>query len=70
VSGSILLGAVAARTETIEIARRACPRRGVLRTDKLVDVPLHSCRGGQAIYRKSVLSSAFGASRVSRYPAS
>jgi hypothetical protein len=35
-SGSILLGAVAARTETIEISCRACPRHGVLRTDKLV----------------------------------
>ena len=35
-SGSILLGDVAARTETIEIACRVCPRRGVLRTDKLL----------------------------------
>src|SRR3954454_5263822 len=36
VSGSILLGAVAALTETIEIACKACPRHGVLRTDKLL----------------------------------
>jgi hypothetical protein len=36
VSGSILLGDVAARTGTIEISCRACPRRGVLRTDKLL----------------------------------
>jgi len=35
-SGSILLGAVAALTETIEIACKACPRHGVLRTDKLL----------------------------------
>jgi hypothetical protein len=35
-SGSILLGDVAARTETIEIACRACPRHGVLRTDRLL----------------------------------
>jgi hypothetical protein len=35
-SGSILLGDVVARTETIEIACRACPRHGVLRTDKLL----------------------------------
>jgi hypothetical protein len=35
-SGSILLGAVAARTETLEIACRACPRHGVLRTDRLL----------------------------------
>jgi hypothetical protein len=36
-SGSILLGDVAARSATIEITCRACPRRGVLRTDKLLD---------------------------------
>jgi hypothetical protein len=36
VSGSILLGAVAARTETLEIACRACSRHAVLRTDKLL----------------------------------
>jgi hypothetical protein len=35
-SGSILLGNVAARTPEIEVACRACPRRGVLRTDKLL----------------------------------
>ena len=35
-SGSILLGDVAARTETLEITCRACPRHGVLRTDKLL----------------------------------
>ncbi len=35
-SGSILLGVVADRTETIEIACRACPRHGLLNTDKLV----------------------------------
>ena len=35
-SGSILLGAVAALTETIEINCRACPRHGVLRTDRLL----------------------------------
>jgi hypothetical protein len=35
-SGSILLGDVAGRTETIEIACRACPRHGVLRTDRLL----------------------------------
>jgi hypothetical protein len=34
--GSILLGAVAARTATIEIACRACPRQGRLRTDRLL----------------------------------
>jgi hypothetical protein len=31
--GSILLGAVAARTATIEIACRACPRHGQRRTE-------------------------------------
>jgi hypothetical protein len=36
VSGSILLGDVASGTETIEIACRACPRHGVLRTDRLL----------------------------------
>jgi hypothetical protein len=35
-SGSILLGDVAARTATIEITCRACSRRGVMRTDKLL----------------------------------
>ena len=35
-SGSILLGDVAVRSATIEITCRACPRRGVLRTDKLL----------------------------------
>jgi hypothetical protein len=35
-SGSILLGDVAARTETLEIACRACPRHEVARTDKLL----------------------------------
>ena len=35
-SGSILLGAVAALTETIEINCRACPRHGVPRTDRLL----------------------------------
>ena len=35
-SGSILLGAVAALTDTIEINCRACPRHGVLRTDRLL----------------------------------
>lgn len=34
-SGSILLGDVAARTDSIEIACRACPRHG-LRTDRLL----------------------------------
>ena len=36
VSGSILLGDMAARTETIEIACRACPRHGLLKTDRLL----------------------------------
>ena len=35
-SGSILLGEVAARTETIEIACGACERHGTLRTDRLL----------------------------------
>jgi hypothetical protein len=35
-SGSILLGAVAARTATIEIACGACPRHGQLRTAALL----------------------------------
>jgi hypothetical protein len=35
-SGSILLGDVAARTETIEIACRACPRHGLLKTNRLL----------------------------------
>ena len=35
-SGSILLGAVAALTETIEIACRSCPRFGLLRADRLL----------------------------------
>jgi hypothetical protein len=35
-SGSILLGDVAARTETIEIACGACDRHGTLRTDRLL----------------------------------
>src|ERR1700676_5592204 len=34
--GSILLGQVAAKTEEIEIACKACPRRGRLRTERLV----------------------------------
>jgi hypothetical protein len=34
--GSILLGDVAARTETIDLTCRACPRRGHLRADRLV----------------------------------
>jgi hypothetical protein len=34
--GSILLGDVAARTETIEIACGACPRHGLSTTDKLL----------------------------------
>jgi hypothetical protein len=36
VSGSILLGAVAARTETIEIACGTCGRHGTLRTERLL----------------------------------
>jgi hypothetical protein len=35
-SGSILLGDVAARSATIEIACRACPRHGHLQTARLV----------------------------------
>jgi hypothetical protein len=35
-AGSNLLGDVAARTEAIEIACRACPRHGLLNTDKLL----------------------------------
>ena len=35
-SGSILLGAVAARTAEIEIACRMCPRHGKLHTDRLM----------------------------------
>ena len=35
-SGSILLGAVAERTEAIEVTCRTCPRRGLLSTDKLL----------------------------------
>ena len=35
-SGSILLGNVAARTETIEIACRSCTRCGLLKTDNLL----------------------------------
>jgi hypothetical protein len=35
-SGSILLGAVAARTDEITIACRLCPRQGRLRTDRLL----------------------------------
>jgi hypothetical protein len=34
--GSILLGDVAARTATIESTCRVCPRRGSLRTDRLL----------------------------------
>ena len=34
--GSILLGAVATRTEEITLACRACPRHGRLRTDRLL----------------------------------
>jgi hypothetical protein len=34
--GSILLGQVAAKTDEIEIACKACPRRGRLRTERLV----------------------------------
>ena len=34
--GSILLGDVAARTATIEITCRVCPRRGSLHTDRLL----------------------------------
>jgi hypothetical protein len=33
---SILLGDVAARAEEIEVSCRACPRRGRLRTDRLL----------------------------------
>jgi hypothetical protein len=35
-SGSILLGAVADRTETIDIACGACERHGTLRTERLL----------------------------------
>jgi hypothetical protein len=35
-SGSILLGEVAARTDEIAVACRACPRQGRLRTDRLL----------------------------------
>jgi hypothetical protein len=35
-SGTILLGDVAARTDHLTISCRACPRRGRLRTDKLL----------------------------------